>query len=46
MFFSRIIGPCSTKLNTKHSWVMVINKFVQKKGPFASGDDYEIAKLH
>ena len=32
MFFSRIIGPCSTKLNTKHSWVMVIHKFVQKKG--------------
>ena len=38
IFFSRTTGPISTKLGTKHSWVMRI-QFVQMMGPtFLQGD--------
>ena len=45
IFFSRTTVPISTKLNTKHPWVMVI-QVCSNEGPriFPRGNNYEIAK--
>ena len=46
IFFSRTIGSISSKLGTKHSWVME-SQVCSNEGSrhFPSGDNYEIAKL-
>ena len=47
IFFSRTIGPISTKLGTKHPCVIGIPD-CSNDGPcpFPRGDNYEIAKVH
>ena len=46
-FFSRTTGPISSKLGTKHSWLIGI-KACTIEGPylFPRGDNYEIWKIH
>ena len=47
IFLSRTTGLISTKLGTKHPWVMEI-QVCSNEGPhpFPRGDNYEIAKKH
>ena len=47
IFISRTARPISTKLGTKHPWVMGI-QFYSNEGPrpFPRGDNYKIAKIH
>ena len=43
----RNTGPISTKLGTKHPWVMGIQVCLNERlCPFPRGDDYEITKIH
>ena len=46
-FFSRTTGSISSKLGTKHPWVMGI-QVCSNEGPcpFPIGDNYEIEKIH
>ena len=47
IFFLKTTEPISTKLGTKHPWVMGIH-VSSKEGPrpFPRENDYEIAKIH
>ena len=45
IFFSRTTGPISTKLGTKHPWMMGIT-VCSNKWHLPRGDSYEIAKIH
>ena len=47
IFFSRTTGPISTKVDTKHPWVMGI-QVCSNEGlhPFPWGENYEIVKIH
>ena len=45
--FLRTTGPISTKLGTKHPWVMGIQVYSNEwPCPFPRGDNKEIAKIH
>ena len=47
MFFSRTTKPISTKLCTKHSWVMGIQVCSNEGSrPFPRGGNYKKAKIH
>ena len=46
-FFFRTTGPISTKLGTKHPWVMR-TEVCSNEGlcPFPRGDNYKLVKIH
>ena len=47
IFFSRTAWPISTKLGTKHPWVLGIQVWPNEgQHPFPRVDNYEIAKIH
>ena len=47
IFFIRTTGPISTKLGTKHLWVMGIQICSNEKPrPFLRGDNNERVKIH
>ena len=47
IFFLRTTGPISTKLSTKHPWVMGTHVCSNEETcPFPRGDNYEIVKIY
>ena len=46
IFFSRTTEPISTKLGTKHPWVMGIQFSNEGRSSFPRGDNYKLAKIH
>mgnify|MGYP003685767591 CR=1 FL=1 len=47
IFFSRTTGPISTKLSTKHPWMMGIQVCSNVRlYPFPRGDHYKLTKIH